>query len=61
MLGLLPGVNGVSMGDPNSAFVNYLGPQHPRDEDAFPRVGGAVRRHPRGRHPAAAAVEWRRH
>ena len=36
MLGLLPGVNGVSISDgENSALVNYLDPQHPRPEDAF--------------------------
>jgi phospholipase C len=37
MLGLLPGVDGVTIGaHASSVFVNYLDPQHPRDEDAFP-------------------------
>lgn len=37
MLGLFPGVNGVATnGQPDPSFVNYLDPQHPRPDEAFP-------------------------
>ena len=56
MLGLLPGVNGVSVRDGADSGVRQL----PRPAASAPRGcvpggGGAVLRHPRGRHPAAAA------